>query len=164
LSDGGSVGRYAGDILVVLDKNLQVVWTWDTFDHLDEARRLCSANSAQVRPAPSQRSRLAARKRHQLVAIRRHLLISVRHQDWVSKIEYAHGRGDGHLIWPGSRSVQREISTLSVSLEENRARARDLAGKTMRDWQAARRRRRSAARRRAPCDDLRTQCFTLEIK
>ena len=27
------------------------------------------------------------------------LLISVRHQDWVIKIDYANGTGDGHVIW-----------------------------------------------------------------
>ena len=27
------------------------------------------------------------------------LIVSVRHQDWVIKIDYAHGHGDGHVIW-----------------------------------------------------------------
>ncbi len=27
-----------GDMIIVFDPNLQVLWTWDTFDHLDTAR------------------------------------------------------------------------------------------------------------------------------
>ena len=27
-----------GDLIVVLDRNFQVVWTWDAFDHLDPHR------------------------------------------------------------------------------------------------------------------------------
>ena len=35
---GGTPTRYAGDMLMVLDEDLQVVWTWDAFDHLDVNR------------------------------------------------------------------------------------------------------------------------------
>jgi hypothetical protein len=27
------------------------------------------------------------------------LILSVRHQDWVIKIDYRGGSGDGHMIW-----------------------------------------------------------------
>lgn len=27
-----------GDMILILDSDLQVVWTWDTFDHLDRTR------------------------------------------------------------------------------------------------------------------------------
>ena len=27
-----------GDMILVLDRDLQVVWTWDAFDHLDPHR------------------------------------------------------------------------------------------------------------------------------
>src|SRR5262249_56303521 len=27
------------------------------------------------------------------------LVLSVRHQDWVIKIDYANGAGDGHVVW-----------------------------------------------------------------
>ncbi len=44
----GTPTHYAGDMLVVLDEDLQVVWTWDAFDHLDVNRgpvlgELCAA-------------------------------------------------------------------------------------------------------------------------
>jgi hypothetical protein len=97
---GGTPTRYAGDMLLVLDQDLQVVWTWDAFDHLDVNRapllgELCGPgpcpligavdwlheNTISSSPADG------------------HLLISVRHQDWVIKIDYANGTGDGHVIW-----------------------------------------------------------------
>lgn len=94
-----------GDMILVLDKNLQVVWAWDAFDHLDTSRRAtlnetCKAvgggcppfynaavandwlhgNSLQLTPDGS-------------------ILYSARHQDWVIKIDYANGSGSGDVLW-----------------------------------------------------------------
>jgi len=49
---GGTPTRYAGDMLLVLDQDLQVVWTWDAFDHLDQNRAPILASSAGPAPAP----------------------------------------------------------------------------------------------------------------
>lgn len=94
-----------GDMLVVLDRNLQVVWSWDAFDHLNPydgptLGDLCGtayptcpvpggpntidwthANSIDYTPADGD------------------LLLSLRDLDWVLKIDYANGAGDGHVIW-----------------------------------------------------------------
>ena len=93
-----------GDIIIVLDPNLQVVWAWDTFDHLDTHRlatqnEVCSGgggcppillatqandwthgNSLQLTPDGS-------------------ILYSARHQDWVMKIDYGNGQGTGNILW-----------------------------------------------------------------
>ncbi|MCC6363455.1 MAG: aryl-sulfate sulfotransferase [Bryobacterales bacterium] len=94
-----------GDMILVLDKDLQVVWTWDAFDHLDTSRmatlnETCKAvgggcppfynaaaandwlhgNSLQLTPDGS-------------------ILYSARHQDWVIKIDYANGSGTGDVLW-----------------------------------------------------------------
>lgn len=94
-----------GDMIVVLDKELNVVWTWDTFDWLDVNRKAVlgedcvpaaggcppffntpsvedwtHGNSLQLTPDGA-------------------LLFSMRHQDWVVKINYDWSEGDGHIIW-----------------------------------------------------------------
>ena len=92
-----------GDMIIVLDSNLQVVWAWDTFDHLDVRRKatledFCApgtcpplylspvandwlhGNSVQLTPGGS-------------------LLFSIRSQDWVVKIDYQNGNGTGNILW-----------------------------------------------------------------
>ena len=97
---GGTPTRYAGDMLVVLDEDLQVVWTWDAFDHLDVNRapilgELCTGSPCPLPGAVDWLHENAV----SWSPADGNLLISVRHQDWVIKIDYAHGRGDGHVIW-----------------------------------------------------------------
>ena len=66
---GGTPTRYAGDMLLVLDEDLQVVWTWDAFDHLDVTRGPVLGELCTGAPVPPhRRSRLAARERGELVA------------------------------------------------------------------------------------------------
>ncbi len=106
-----------GDMIVVLDQDLNVVWTWDAFDHLDVARpallgELCQpigsgcppffkagtandwlhGNSVQLTPDG-------------------HLLYSARHQDWLIKIDYANGSGSGAVLWRLGRDGDFTISS-----------------------------------------------------
>ncbi len=94
-----------GAQILILNPNLQIVWAWDAFDFLDISRRaslneVCTqtdngcpafflaatandwlhANSIQLGPDGS-------------------LLFSLRDQDWVIKINYANGTGDGSVLW-----------------------------------------------------------------
>jgi hypothetical protein len=81
---------YKGDMVLVLDQNFQVAWVWDPFQFLN-AHRLPTlgegasdwthANSIAWSPADG------------------NLVMSLRSQDWVIKINYAGGTGDGHIIW-----------------------------------------------------------------
>ena len=93
-----------GDMIVVLDSNLNVVWTWDTFDHLDVTRKAilgetCGPVSAC---APFYLAKTANDWTHGN-AIQQtpdgELLYSSRHQDWLIKVSYQNGTGDGHIIW-----------------------------------------------------------------
>jgi hypothetical protein len=97
---GGTPTRYAGDMLVVLDEDLRVVWTWDAFDHLDLNRAPILGELCTGAPCPLPG---AVDWLHDNTVgwspADGNLLISVRHQDWVIKIDYAHGTGDGHVIW-----------------------------------------------------------------
>jgi arylsulfate sulfotransferase len=92
-----------GDMLIVLDSNLNVVWTWDAFDHLDPHRKAtldeqCSPNGCP----PLQLSRFAADWTHANAieaAPDGNLLISLRDQDWILKIAYDSGEGSGDVLW-----------------------------------------------------------------
>jgi hypothetical protein len=97
---GGTATRYAGDMLMVLDQDLQVVWTWDAFDHLDAHRapilgELCGPGPCPLIGAVDWLHENAV----SWSPADGNLLVSVRHQDWVIKIDYANGTGDGHVIW-----------------------------------------------------------------
>ncbi len=76
-----------GDALVDLDANLNPVWLWDTFDHLDITREpymfpdWTHANAILYSASDGD------------------LLLSVRHQSWVIKIDYNNGTGTGNIVW-----------------------------------------------------------------
>ena len=86
----GTPTTYNGDMVLVLDQNFQVAWVWDAFDWLDTNRLRTDgegpgdwlhANAIAWSPADGD------------------LLVSLRAQDWVIKIDYANGTGDGHVVW-----------------------------------------------------------------
>ncbi|HLJ17289.1 MAG TPA: aryl-sulfate sulfotransferase [Bryobacteraceae bacterium] len=93
-----------GDMIIVLDSNLQVAWTWDTFDRLDPSRaavlgETCLGSGAC---APYYLAADANDWTHgNAVALMAdgNLLFSSRHQDWIIKIEYQNGAGSGAIIW-----------------------------------------------------------------
>jgi arylsulfate sulfotransferase len=76
-----------GDALVDLDANLNPVWSWNTFDHLDVTRAPMGypdwthANALLYSPTDG------------------NLLLSMRHQSWIIKIDYANGAGAGDILW-----------------------------------------------------------------
>jgi len=76
-----------GDALVDLDANLNPVWLWNTFDHLDVTRApqgypdWTHANAVLYSPTDG------------------NLLLSIRHQSWIIKIDYANGAGSGDVLW-----------------------------------------------------------------
>lgn len=95
-----------GDMILVLDHNMQLLWAWDSFAHQDLSRTatlndLCY-HAAEGCPPFNQNYTTANDWTHansvQLLADG-NLLLSERAQDWVLKIAYANGSGDGHVIW-----------------------------------------------------------------
>ena len=95
-----------GDTIIVLDPNLRVVWTWDAFDHLDNSRaavlaETCNSTSG-LACAPFYLAPVANDWLHgnslQLTPDGQ-ILYSARHQDWLIKINYDNGTGDGTVIW-----------------------------------------------------------------
>jgi len=76
-----------GDVIVDLDQNLQPVWAWNEFNHLDPNRHPMSfpdwthTNALLYSPDDG------------------NILVSIRHQNWVLKVNYANGTGDGSILW-----------------------------------------------------------------
>jgi arylsulfate sulfotransferase len=79
--------QVVGDVLIDLDENRRVSWFWSTFDHVDINRQpfgwpdWTHANAVIYSPEDG------------------NLIFSMRNQNWVIKIDYRDGRGDGSILW-----------------------------------------------------------------
>lgn len=100
----GSTPSILGDMIIALNENLQVMWTWDAFDHLSTSRgpvlgETCYVNYGSFCPA-SDSSAIDWLHSNALSYTSDHnLLLSMRDQDWVIKIDYQDGTGPGDIIW-----------------------------------------------------------------
>lgn len=103
----GTPTQYVGMTIVVLDKNFQVSWAWDSFDHLDVNRGPILGELLQA-GTPDQLAAstpiLPAVDWLHINAVSwspedGNLIVSIRNQDWVIKIDYENGAGDGRVIW-----------------------------------------------------------------
>jgi arylsulfate sulfotransferase len=95
-----------GNMLVELDQNLQVVWSWNAFDYLDTSRMATLHETCTVGQSGCPPVTLAAMANDWLHAnsvnyssTDGNLIISLRNQDWVIKIDYQNGSGSGNVIW-----------------------------------------------------------------
>jgi hypothetical protein len=76
-----------GDVIVDVDENLQPVWVWNEFNHLDPNRHPMNfpdwthTNAVVYSPDDG------------------NILISIRHQNWVVKVNYHNGSGNGDILW-----------------------------------------------------------------
>lgn len=94
-----------GDMILILDHNMQVVWAWDAFAHQDLSREAtlddtCTRRSGcpLFNPEFSVANDWLHSNSVQLESDG-NLVLSERDQDWVLKINYANGSGDGSIIW-----------------------------------------------------------------
>jgi len=82
----GTIG-VTGDAVIDLDQNMQPVWVWNSFDHLDINRHpymfpdWTHSNSIVYSPDDGD------------------FVISMRHQNWVLKVDYRDGMGTGNIVW-----------------------------------------------------------------
>jgi hypothetical protein len=94
-----------GDVILVLDRDLQLRWSWDAFDHLDVRRNAVMGETCNFGGGGCAVFRLAKVANDWLhgnsvqVTPDGNLLYSARHQDWLIKIDYANGAGSGRVIW-----------------------------------------------------------------
>ncbi|MGH2408952.1 MAG: aryl-sulfate sulfotransferase, partial [Chloroflexota bacterium] len=90
------------DMAVVLDSNLQVVWTWDMFNHFTPPATFPASSGTR-----SVLGALPDPKSHDWThgnaldysAQDGDLLISFRNISTVLKVNYQHGHGDGNVVW-----------------------------------------------------------------
>ena len=89
--------QVAGDALVDIDPNGNVVWAWNSFDYLDVNRHpyfglpdWTHSNAIVYTPDGN-------------------LLLSMRAQSWVLKIDYANGTGAGDVLWQLGPSLPGDV-------------------------------------------------------
>ncbi len=91
-----------GDMLLVVDHNLQLVWAWDSFAH-EDINRASTDNDLCAPGGGGCPSGLTAKDWLHTNAVQGtvdgNIIISQRSQDMVLKINYARGKGDGSVIW-----------------------------------------------------------------
>jgi arylsulfate sulfotransferase len=79
--------QVTGDALIDLDRSRTPVWVWSTFDHLDVNHHPFGlpdwTHANAIIDSPDDGS----------------LILSMRNQDWVIKINYRDGAGDGSILW-----------------------------------------------------------------
>jgi hypothetical protein len=94
-----------GDMILVLNRNLEVEWAWDAFDHLDPSRKALLDEKCTPGGGGCPTFYLAPEANDWLhgnslqLTPDGHILYSSRHQDWVIKINYDRGAGNGDVIW-----------------------------------------------------------------
>jgi arylsulfate sulfotransferase len=94
-----------GDMILVLDQDLQVVWAWDAFEYIDWYRKatlgeVCTQQAAGCPPfylAQTANDWLHGNSLQ--LTPDGNILYSARHQDWLIKINYRNGAGTGAIIW-----------------------------------------------------------------
>ena len=96
-----------GDMVLVVDHNLQLQWAWDSFAHEDINRTAplnekCTQGQGGCAPTFNPSFTIANDWLHTNAAqgtADGNIMISQRDQDMVLKINYANGTGDGSVIW-----------------------------------------------------------------
>ena len=98
--------RRIGMSIIVLDADLRVTWAWNGFDHLDVSRPPVLGEIVQPSSTGPTTAvpRLPAVDWLHINAVSwspadGNLVLWVRHQDWVIKVDYRNGAGDGHVVW-----------------------------------------------------------------
>jgi arylsulfate sulfotransferase len=87
LTGATSPTNVLGDVIVDLDTNLNPVWVWNEFDHLDPNR------GPEAFPDWTHTNAIIYSKDDG------DLLVSMRHQSWIVKVDYNNGAGTGNILW-----------------------------------------------------------------
>ncbi|HYO82355.1 MAG TPA: aryl-sulfate sulfotransferase [Bryobacteraceae bacterium] len=107
-----------GDMVLVLSEDLEIVWAWDAFDHMDAQRETipderCGEGGGGGCPASYLPGQTVDWTHANSLALTSdgNFLISFRHQDWVVKVEYANGSGSGQLLWRFGRDGDFQLES-----------------------------------------------------
>ncbi len=124
-----------GDVVIVLDANLQVAWAWDAFDQgsytdstgthqlVDQPAVLgetCTPNYAgcpafYLAPVANDWTHSNSL---QLTADG-NIILSIRHLDWIVKLNYGGGAGDGHILWRMGPNGDFSLTTIHTQGTED---------------------------------------------
>jgi hypothetical protein len=89
--------------MVVLNQDLEVVWVWDSFDHLDVRREATLGDLCSRAACPPLFLGNPANDWIHGNSIAEtpdgNLILSARSQDWVIKVDYRGGEGSGKVLW-----------------------------------------------------------------
>ncbi|MDX2179325.1 MAG: aryl-sulfate sulfotransferase [Bryobacteraceae bacterium] len=91
------------DVILVMDRDLNVIWHWDGFDYLDPRRKAILDEKCSIGACPPLFLTADANDWTHANSVQLtpdgHFLISVRHLDNLLKINYSNGSGDGVVLW-----------------------------------------------------------------
>ncbi len=95
-----------GDMILVLDPNLQLLWAWDSFAHedldrmatLDDTCQQGAGGCPRFNSNFSQANDWLHTNSAQLTSDG-NIIVSQRNQDYVLKVNYQNGQGDGSILW-----------------------------------------------------------------
>jgi arylsulfate sulfotransferase len=111
-----------GDMIMILDANMQLVWAWDTFDHLDVTRVAtlndkCTAGECPPVFLSADASNVNDWTHGNSVQQTPdgNLLYSARAQDMVYKIDYENGAGNGTVFWRLGNGGDFQIESVDAS-------------------------------------------------
>lgn len=95
-----------GDYVLVFDEQMNLVWVWDAFEHLDVGRKAVLDEKCYQEDdwcVPLYLADVANDWLHtntlEYTPGDQNLVLSLRNQDWVAKIDYQDGQGSGAVIW-----------------------------------------------------------------
>ena len=108
-----------GDMIIVMDSNLQAVWAWDAFDHLDVTRLATLNDQCSPGDCPSLFLNITANDWLHGNSVQQtpdgNILYSTRSQDWVIKIDYQKGSGSGAILWRLGKDGDFQINSTDPS-------------------------------------------------
>jgi hypothetical protein len=94
------------DNVIVLDSNWQVVWQWNAFEHLDINRAAILGEKCvpdQGGCPPLVKASIGNDWTHANALFYDpadgNIIISMRHQDWLVKVNFSNGAGNGNVVW-----------------------------------------------------------------
>lgn len=97
-----------GDLILDLDEDFQLVWVWNSFDHLDLKRASLGNEKCKAGPgddgctpvflAPEANGWLHSNSLY-YIPVTGDVLLSIPEQDWIIKIDYKNGSGTGKVLW-----------------------------------------------------------------
>lgn len=105
-----------GEMILDLDQNFQVTWSWNPFDFLPTNRKAILGETCTITACgPLNLATIANDWTHcnSLFYMPNDgsLVVSLRNQDWVLKLNYQNGTGDGSIIWTLGRQGSFTINS-----------------------------------------------------